>query len=98
MNIKKFNFQVLTYSAGGRAVQVLEKNGEPYCTLSTNLSSPLQGEDCIFVKNGDVHSEIAEEMVKAGLLICLDTQERSGFNTYTLYQITPKLKEVALEE
>jgi hypothetical protein len=98
MNIKKYKFQVLTYSAGSRAIQVLEKNGEPYCTISTNLNSPQQDADCIFVKDGDIESEFAEEMVAQGLLILKGDKDRSGYNTYTLYQITPKLVEVSVKD
>lgn len=95
MKINKFKFQVLNYSEGYKAVEILEKNGDSYATLSTNLSSDDQGTDCIFVKDGDFEEEMAQAMAAQGLLVCKEIKGSSGFNSYTLYQITPKLMEIS---
>lgn len=96
-NGSKLSAKIERYNNGSCAVILYEKH-EEYLTLSTNLNNSLQDHNCIFVKNNDVHEDIAKIMVRMGLLEEANHSGSSGYNTYSLYKITPLLFKQAQED
>lgn len=97
MNLSEFKFKIVKYNNACPALQVLTHDGMPYCILSCNLETEIQGDDCIFVKEDSEEEEIARMMVSKGLLVALPTRTASGYNNYSLFQITDRLRHLVNE-
>ena len=80
------------------ALSLFEKSGEPYLTLSTNLSDLRQEGNKIFIKeDNSTFSEITQELLNQGFLTDENIISFSGYNTYKLYQINQSLIILASE-
>lgn len=78
-------------STAVNVVAITDGYHEDYCDLSTNLTEDLPLPNEIWVRSDDTASEIANELERAGMLEDTGKRASSGFCTYRLYRITPKL-------
>ena len=70
-----------TYAMGGLAVQAVTTDGEPWSTVSVKLPGYIMDDDEIFADTNN-GPQLANQLVKEGILIPTGDVGQSGFCTY----------------